>query len=297
MPNHRQERNYFMEETKVTQPEVTEEVSNTNPSVDDEDFFSEVDNEVIKDGESNEDLESGEENQTEPKEESKEEDGNYKSLLDELSKKVKYNKESVQIESIDDVINNYQKGLNYDKLQEKLNNLENSKAMSYINNKAQELGMSVDEYMDQVENYEKEQEKQRQQEKLEDMIANGVPEDVAKEVIATSQLRKELQAEKNKLEQEKKLKEDKESKDKEYADFIKEFPNVNADDIPKEVFEDAQNSSLREAYMKYQLEEQKKQIEILKKQNENKSSSVGSTTEFGGNDSKPTDPFLAGFED
>ena len=282
-----------MEETNVTQPEVTEEVANTNPSNDD-DFFAEVDNEVIaENGKSNEDLENGEENQTEPKEESKDD---FKSLLDELSKKVKYNKESVQIDSIDDVVNNYQKGLNYDKLVEKLTNLENSKAMSYITNKAEQLGMSVDEYMDQVENYEKEQEKAREQEKLEDMIANGVPEDVAKEVIATSQLRKELQAEKNKLEKEKKEKENKESKDKEYADFIKEFPDVDADKIPKEVFADAENSSLREAYMKYQLEEQKKQIEILKKQNENQASSVGSTTEFGGKENKSSDPFLDGFD-
>lgn len=288
-----------MEETKVTQPEVTEEVTNTNPTNDD-DFFGDVDKEVINelDGESNEEEETGEENQTETEETSKEEDkDDYKALLDELSKKVKYNKESVQIDSIDDVVSNYQKGLNYDKLVEKLNNLEHSKAMSYITNKASELGMSIDEYMEQVENYEKEQEKQREQEKLEEMISNGVPEDVAKEVIATSQLRKELQAEKNKLEKEKKEKLDKESKDKEYADFIKEFPDVNAEDIPKDVFLNAENSSLREAYMKYQLEEQKKQIEILKKQNENKSSSVGSTTEFGGKENKATDPFLEGWDE
>lgn len=287
-----------MEETKVTQPEVTEEVTNTNPS-NDEDFFDDVNQEVLSDlgGESNEGEEAGNENQTEPGETSKEEDDSYKKLLEELSKKVKYNKESVQIDSIDDVVNNYQKGLNYDKLQEKLNNLENSKAMSYITNKAEELGMSVDEYMEQVENYEREQQKQREQEKLEDMIANGVPEDVAKEVIATSQLRKELQAEKNKLEKEKQEQLNKESKDKEYANFIKEFPDVKPEDIPKEVFAEAENSSLREAYMKYQLEEQKKQIEILKKQNENKSSSVGSTTEFGGKENKSSDPFLAGFDD
>ena len=288
-----------MEETKVTQPEVMEEETNTNPTNDD-DFFDDVDKEVINelDGESNEEEETGEENQTETEETSKEEDkDDYKALLDELSKKVKYNKESVQIDSIDDVVSNYQKGLNYDKLVEKLNNLEHSKAMSYITNKASELGMSVDDYMEQVENYEKEQEKQREQEKLEEMISNGVPEDVAKEVIATSQPRKELQAEKNRLEKEKQEKLDKESKDKEYADFIKEFPDVNAEDIPKDVFLNAENSSLREAYMKYQLEEQRKQIEILKKQNENKSSSVGSTTEFGGKENKATDPFLEGWDE
>ena len=194
-----------MEETKVTQPEVTEEVTNTNPTNDD-DFFDDVDKEVLNEleGESEEGEESDKENQTESEETTDEEDeDNYKALLDKLSKKVKYNKESVQIDSIDDVVNNYQKGLNYDKLAEKLNNLENSKAMSYIHNKAEELGMSIDEYMEQVENYEKEQEKQKEQERLEEMISNGVPEDIAKEVVATSQLRKELQAEKNKLEQEK----------------------------------------------------------------------------------------------
>ena len=287
-----------MEETNVTQPEVTEEVTNTNPS-DDDDFFAEVDNEVIKEnGESDEDLENGEENQTEPKEESKEEDeDSYKPFLDELSKKIKYNKESVNVESIDDVINNYQKGLNYDKLQEKLSNLENSKAMSYIKNKAEELGMSIDEYMDQVENYEREQQKQRDEEKIEEMIANGVPEEVAKEVVATSQLRKELQLEKNKLEREKKEREAKESKDKEYEDFLKEFPDVKPEDIPKDVFLNAENSSLKEAYMRYQLEEQKKQIEILKKNKENSERTVGSTTERGGVDSKQTDPFLIGFDE
>ena len=288
-----------MEETKVTQPEVTEEVTNTNPTNDD-DFFDDVDKEVLNEleGESEEGEESDKENQTESEETTDEEDeDNYKALLDKLSKKVKYNKESVQIDSIDDVVNNYQKGLNYDKLAEKLNNLENSKAMSYIHNKAEELGMSIDEYMEQVENYEKEQEKQKEQERLEEMISNGVPEDIAKEVVATSQLRKELQAEKNKLEQEKRNREEKESKDKEYADFIKEFPDVKPEDIPKDVFLNAQNSSLTEAYTKYLLEEQRKQIEILKKQNENKSSSIGSTTEFGGKENKATDPFLIGFED
>ena len=262
-----------MEETKVTQPEVMEEETNTNPTNDD-DFFGDIDKEVINDldGESNEGEETGKENQTETEETSKEEDkDDYKALLEELSKKVKYNKESVQIDSIDDVVNNYQKGLNYDKLVEKLNNLEHSKAMSYITNKAEQLGMSIDEYMDQVENYEKEQEKERQQAKLEEMISNGVPEDVAKE--------------------------DKELKDKEYEEFIKEFPDVKAEDIPKDVFLNAENSSLREAYMKYQLEEQRKQIEILKKNNSNSSSSVGSTTEFGGKDNKVSDAFLDGFDD
>ena len=179
---------------------------------------------------------------------------------------------------------------------EKYNNLEHSKAFSYVSKKAQELGITVDEYMDQVEAYEQEQEKAREQEKLDEMISNGVPEDVAKEVIATSQLRKQLQEEKNQLEKEKKAREDKEREKQEYLDFLEAFPDVKAEDIPKEVYAEARKSNLTTAYMKWQNAELKKQVDRLKQNEKNISSSVGSTTQFGSEDETgKTDLFLEGF--
>lgn len=274
--------------------------SNEESIVDDDNFFEEVDNEVIEE-QSKEELddetseEPEEENQSETDSE-EEEEIDYKPFLEALSKKAKYNKEPVDIKDFDEVVNNFQKGLNYDKMVEKYNNLEHSKAFSYVSKKAQELGMSVDDYMDQVEQYEQEQEKAKEQERIDEMIANGVPEDVAKEVVATSQLRKQLQEEKNQLEKEKKEREENDKKNREYADFLEAFPDVKAEDIPKEVFLNAQKSNLTTAYLKWQNAEQAKQIERLKQNEKNRNSSVGSTTQYGSKDETgETDLFLQGF--
>lgn len=274
--------------------------SNEESIVDDDNFFEEVDNEVIEeqskeesDDETSEETEEENQSETDSKEE-KEID--YNPFLEALSKKVKYNKEPVDVKDFDEVVNNFQKGLNYDKMVEKYNNLEHSKAFSYVSKKAQELGVSVDDYMDQVEQYEQEQEKAKEQERIEEMIANGVPEDVAKEVVATSQLRKQLQEEKNQLEREKKEREENDKKNREYADFLEAFPDVKAEDIPKEVFLNAQKSNLTTAYLKWQNAEQAKQIERLKQNEKNRSSSVGSTTQYGSKDETgETDLFLEGF--
>ena len=284
------------EKDLLDQPE-----SDNDNIVDDDDFFGDVDNEVIAEQSGNQEENSGdseEENQTETdsKEGEKEEELDYKPFLEALSKKAKYNKESVEVKDFEEVVNNFQKGLNYDKMVEKYNNLENSKVFSYVSKKAQELGITVDEYMDQVEAYEQEQEKAREQERLDEMIANGVPEDVAKEVIATSQLRKQLQEEKNQLEKEKKAREDKERENQEYLDFLEAFPDVKAEDIPKEVYAEARKSNLTTAYMKWQNAELKKQVDRLKQNEKNISSSVGSTTQIGSEDETgKTDLFLEGF--
>lgn len=279
------------------------EVENNTPVVDtevtDDDFFSDVDNAVIEETnttEANEETESSKPNETETEsEEAVEVD--YKPLLEALSKKVKYNGESVNIESIDDLVTNFQKGLNYDKKQEQYENLQNSKVEQYVSKKAKELGMSVDEYIEQVENYEREQEKAKEKARLEEMISNGVPEDVAKEVIATSQLRKQLQEKENALkEQEEKTKAEND-KNKQYADFVEQFPNVKPEDIPKEVFENAQNSNLVSAYKDWLIKDLETKLQIQKQNAKNANSAIGSITETGQTKKQePTDLFLEGFD-
>lgn len=286
-------------EETVTENKPVEEVTN------DEDFFADVDNEVIKEQEnqpSDEETKTEENEPSEPTEEddSKEEEGvDFTPLLKELSKKVKYNKESVDISDIEDLVNGYQKGLNYDKLQSKYDALQGSRAETYLKKKAEELGMSVDEYITEVENYEKEQQKLQEQEKLEEMINNGVPEDIAKEVIATSQLRKQLQAKENELKEREENNKKEAQKNQEYQDFISKFPDVNPEDIPKEVFVKAQESSLVEAYKDYEIQELKRQLEIAKTNEKNSKSSVGAvnTNNGGGTENKKTDLFLEGFDE
>lgn len=265
----------------------------------DEDFFSDVDNEVINEQTEEEPVEEETKedetpNQT-PEDNSKTE-VDFKPLLDALKGKIKYNKEEVNVESIEDLIENYQKGLNYDKKLQELENLQNSRLEKYAKEKADALGISVDEYMNQVEAYEKQQERQKEADELEDLINAGTPESIAKELIASRQQRKQIQQELNDIKAEREADKKEKERTKEYQDFLEEFPDVKPESIPKEVFEEAEDSSLKEAYMKWKLKELEKEISITKTNEKNKKSSVGSTTETGPtNEKHEVDPFLEGF--
>ena len=289
-----------MEDEEIVESTPTETVES------DDDFFSEIDEQVMSENLDDEEEQTSEEDKSDESQkpnETTEDNSNsdevdLKPLLKALSGKIKYNKESVNVESIEDLIAGYQKGLNYDKKLQELENLQNSKLEKYAKQKADELGITVDEYMDRVENYEKEQQRNQEQERLEEMINNGVPEDIAKEVIATGQLRRQLQAKENELKAREEASKQEAEKNKEYTDFLRDFPNVNPEDIPKEVFEDAQNSSLSHAYMKWQLKELQNQLQIAKTNAKNKESTVGGVTDTGPTQEKhEVDLFLEGFNE
>lgn len=284
-----------MEEDKVVESIPTETMES------DDDFFAEIDDEVIKEesNESDEAEQSEETEESKPSEtkESKDE-VDFAPLLKALSGKIKYNKEEVNVDSIEDLITGYQKGLNYDKKLQELENLQNSKLEKYAKSKAEELGITVDEYMDRVEQYEKDQQKAREEEQLEEMINNGVPDSIAREVIATSQLRRELQKKENELKAREEAQAKEKAKNKEYEDFLKEFPDVNPEDIPKEVFENAENSSLSNAYMKWQLKELQNQLSVAKTNEKNKEAVVGGVTDTGPTkENHEVDLFLEGFNE
>jgi hypothetical protein len=284
-----------MEEDKVVESIPTETMES------DDDFFAEIDDEVIKE-ESNESDEAEQSEETEESKPSESEESkdevDFTPLLKALSGKIKYNKEEVNVDSIEDLITGYQKGLNYDKKLQELENLQNSKLEKYAKSKAEELGITVDEYMDRVEQYEKDQQKAREEEQLEEMINNGVPDSIAREVIATSQLRRELQKKENELKAREEAQAKEKAKNKEYEDFLKEFPDVNPEDIPKEVFENAENSSLSNAYMKWQLKELQNQLSVAKTNEKNKEAVVGGVTDTGPTkENHEVDLFLEGFNE
>lgn len=288
-----------MEDEKIVDGIPTETMES------DDDFFNDVDDEILSEEETSEEETSSEEETNENSEPSETQEDNsedekevdFKPLLEELSKKVKYNKENVTIESLEELINGYQKGLNYDKKVQELESLQNSKAEKYIKQKADEMGISVDEYMDQVEEYEKQQKAEKDQERLEEMMESGVPEELAREVIATAELRRQLQQKENELKEKEEASKKKEQENKEYEEFMKNFPDVNPEDIPKEVFEDAVNSNLSSAYMKYKMKDLENQLKVAKQNEENSASTVGGVTETGTTKENHTnDPFLEGFD-
>ena len=273
----------------------------------DEDFFSEVDSEVIAENidEGKEEVSEGEENDEPqiPTEDSEnnsqsEQEVDFKPLLDALKGKIKYNKEDVTVESIEELINGYQKGLNYDKKLQELENLQNSKLEKYARAKAEQLGITVDEYMDRVEKYEEAQKRQQEEDELEQLISNGMPDTLARELIALRQTRHDFQKEINDLKQEKELAKQEAEKNKEYQDFLDSFPDVNPKDIPKEVFEEAEKSSLSNAYMKWKIKNLETQLSVAEQNKKNESSTVGSVTDTGTTKEKhERDLFLEGFNE
>ena len=285
-----------------------EEVVESIPTetTDSDDFFSEIDSEVIaeySEEEKTDNSEGEETNEAEVPSEASEDNStseqvDLQPLLKALSGKIKYNKEEVNVESIEDLVEKYQKGLNYDKKLQELENLQNSKLEKYAKAKADELGITVDEYMDQVEAYEKEQEKAKEQARIEEMVNNGVPEETAKEVIAAGQMRKKYQQMENELKKREEALNKEEAKKKEYQDFLEQFPDVKPEDIPKEVFEEAENSSLSNAYMKWKVKDLERQLSVAKTNEKNAKASVGGVTETGpAKEKHESDPFLEGFSE
>ena len=215
-------------------------------------------------------------------------------LLELLKTKVKYNGEAVDIPSIDDVVANYQKGLNYDNLKAKSEKSENA-VLDYINTKAKSMNMTPEQYIEKVKSYEQEQVKAKNERAIAEMTANGVPEDIAREIIETRALRETLQKEKAELEEQKKLAESEKQKDKEYQEFLKAYPGIEVDKIPQEVFEKAKGSNLLSAYREYENRLLKEQIKQMEQNQKNASTSVvvpvGNTA-----DEESKDAFLMGFD-
>lgn len=238
-------------------------------------------------------TEDVEETSDETVEEPKEVD--FKPLLDKLSQNVKYMDKEITIESLEDVIEKYQKGLDYDRKTAKITELENSDEVQYIKSKAKESGMTTQEYIKAIKEYEVKQQEAEEQQELEEMIENGVAEHIAKKVIETNRVAKEIQQEKARLQEESKTKEIQSKKDAENEEFLRNYPNVDIKAIPKEVFAEAEKIGLISAYARFENNKLKSELEVLKQNKTNKESSpVKGTTEHGGVVIEKEDDFLKG---
>ena len=226
--------------------------------------------------------------------ETKETEVDYKPLFDALSGKIKYMDEEVKVESLDDIITNYQKGLDYDRKTKKIDELENSEEMSYIKEIAKESGMTTTEYLKAAKEFREQQAIQQEQAEIDEMVENGIAENIARKVIETNRVAKELEAEKLKIKQEQAEIAKAKEREAENEQFITAYPDIDIKSIPKEVFVDAEKMGLIGAYSKYENAKLKTELDILRKNQQNdKSSPVTSTTEHGSKDIE-TDEFLRG---
>jgi hypothetical protein len=203
--------------------------------------------------------------------------------------KIKYNHEEQEI-SLDEAVELAQKGKNYDKLQEKLQSFESDPRLSFVETLAKEQGMDVNEFIDAYSQWQ-------EQEKLNQLVQQNIPEDIAQEILES---RKEREARK----QQEKSKEEETKKSQEAQEFFDYFSQVNGrdynpskDQIPKEVWEaNEQGVPLKFAYMQHHNSQLQQQLKVLKqnKQNEAKAPIQG-VTSHGSQEVAAEDDFLKGF--
>jgi len=203
--------------------------------------------------------------------------------------KVKYNKEDVELDE-ERARELAQKGLNYDKTIERLQALESDPRLAFIETLANQHGMSPQEYIEAVQ-------QQQEQERIDQLVEQGISEELAQEMLENRKFREQFEAEKR-------TKAEEEKKNADYQEFFDYFRQANdrdfvpnQDEIPQSVWEATEKGvPLKYAYMEHQNNQYKTQIQTLKQNESNaRKAPIGSVTAHGGNEIAGEDDFLAGF--
>ncbi|MCD7034314.1 hypothetical protein LRR81_08710 [Metabacillus sp. GX 13764] len=196
--------------------------------------------------------------------------------------KLKYNHEEMEV-PYDEAVRLAQKGMNYDKVQERLNELESDPRLSFVETLAQDQGLSVPEF---IQSYQQHVEQQ----KLDELVQQNIPEEYAKEMLETRKFREQW-------EQEKAAKEKQEKESAEFHEFMDHFPGVKPDQIPPEVWQAQANGvPLRYAYMEHQNQQLQSQLQVFKQNEQNaQRAPVGSVSMHGSQEIDAEDDFLTGF--
>jgi hypothetical protein len=198
--------------------------------------------------------------------------------------KLKYNHEEREV-SLDELTTLGQKGMNYEKLQERLNEIQNNPALakhSEIEEIGQLLGyQTIDELIEDMKNTH-----YNNQAKVQGLT----PAQIQKE-YELSQKEKAIQAKETTTAQQQK-------QNKMYADFATNFPDTKAEMIKPETWTKVNaGMDLSTAYTMQQNQDLQAELKIFKQNAENaKKAPIGSVSTHGSEASKSKDPFEMGFD-
>jgi hypothetical protein len=150
--------------------------------------------------------------------------------------------------------------------------LQNNPALSFIENIAKSNGMTVNQYIEAAN-------RQMEQERLNQLIQQNIPEELAKEIMENRKFREQYESKQKTIEEQ-------ERKNADYQAFITSFPDVKPDTIPAEVWQEAnKGKSLVDAYTRYENQQLKAQLAKFAQSQQtqqtnqaNASSSTGSVT-------------------
>lgn len=196
--------------------------------------------------------------------------------------RIKYNHEEREL-TLDEATQLAQKGMNYDKLQQRLNEVQSNPGLAYLNELAERSGTSIENLV----NYWREQE---QQAELNQLIQNNIPEEYAREMIENKKFRNQMEQRERQAQMEAK-------QHAEFEDFFKTFDDVKPESIPAEVWQrNNEGVPLKYAYMEHEFSKLKTEMQVLKHNQEiKKKAPIRSTVSYGSKEETSDDLFLEGF--
>lgn len=254
------------------------------------DDIEETDDESLFDEEEDEEtVEETEETEDTPIEEETEEPAEEEPFMT-----IRYNKEDKKL-SRDEAVTMAQKGMNYDRLNERYETLNNR-----LNQLASMNGMDVEKYLESLNSMQTNYAIQQEVKSLKQKYPNS-DEALLKE-IATKNVNERLEQNKAQVAQVENNQAELQQKEieRQVSMFEKRYPNVAADKLDQSVY-DMMNEgyTLLEAYQTYlENQRQTKEKEVQQKQEierintKNKKKSLGN---IGTNESSNVDDFMSGF--
>ena len=255
-----------------------DEMTNQSPVEDDDSFEIEEVNEDYSD--ESEDVEP--ETVEEPTPET-----------DDFSLDVRYNGKN-QTLTREEATTLAQKGMKYDKINEKLQQALNNPVLKVLENNAKKAGMSVEEYAERMAQFQDSlniqqiaKDFQKQNPDVSDDVANKYANEVYKNRLADIAKQDAEKAKANEQAEQDRLM-------AEIKAFQARFPDVDIQNLPNSVVDDInEGTPLMEAYLTYENQELRNRLLNSETNAKNKKNSVGSVSENTGSD-KDSDPFLQG---
>lgn len=198
--------------------------------------------------------------------------------------KIKYNHEEMEIPE-DEAVPLIQKGMNYDKLQERYNAIQNDPRLSKyekVQQVSKLLGYQSDDQL------------------LEALYQTYYQNVAEQKGLTPEQIQKEheIQQREAQLNAKEKTEQQQRENNAMYDRFLTAYPNVKPQDIKLETWEKVKAGiDLTVAYTQQVNEELQAQIKMLKQKEKNKNQApVGGVTQHGSTDTQGKDPFEMGFD-
>ena len=159
---------------------------------------------------------------------------------------------------------------------------ENNPYLKYLQEKAQKLGITVEQLIENDRKWEEQQQIQK-------LVQQNIPPEFAKEMLENRKFREMYQAEQQRRQQE-------ETRRQMFMEFIQTYPDVKADQIPQEVWQMTfqQGYPLTAAYAIWENKQLKQQMQTIQANQKNAETSTGAAKNVDKVQGK--DPFEIGFD-